>query len=104
MRQLQKAATVAAFLITVGMLIHTVNANIIEPYFLGFEDKTLEILLFSRRCCEGCQIVRVFGFFGFFGCHAAVLVGVATELTVQQRPGQLKLRFGRRCVRGRPEG
>ena len=39
MRQLQKAATIAAFLIAVGMLIHNINANILEPYFLGFEDK-----------------------------------------------------------------
>ena len=38
MRQLQKAATVAAFLISVGMLIHAGNAFYFEPQTLGFED------------------------------------------------------------------
>lgn len=39
MNQLKKAATVAAFLIVAGMLIHNLNAQILEPYTLGFEDK-----------------------------------------------------------------
>lgn len=39
MRQLQKAATIAAFLIAAGMLIHSLNAYYFEPYTLGFEDK-----------------------------------------------------------------
>jgi len=39
MRQLQKAATIAAFLIFVGMLIHNLNALYLEPYTLGFADK-----------------------------------------------------------------
>jgi len=39
MRQLQKAATIAAFLIVAGMLIHNLNALYFEPYTLGFEDK-----------------------------------------------------------------
>jgi hypothetical protein len=39
MRQLQKAATIAAFLIVAGMLIHNLNALYLEPYTLGFEDK-----------------------------------------------------------------
>jgi hypothetical protein len=39
MKQLQKAATIAAFLIVAGMLIHNLNALYLEPYTLGFEDK-----------------------------------------------------------------
>ena len=38
MRQLQKAATIAAFLIVAGMLIHNLNALYLEPQTLGFED------------------------------------------------------------------
>ena len=38
MRQLQKAATIAAFLIVAGMLIHNLNALYLEPYTLGFEN------------------------------------------------------------------
>ncbi len=38
MRQLQKAASIAAFLIVAGMLIHNLNALYIEPYTLGFEN------------------------------------------------------------------
>ena len=38
MRQLQKAATIAAFLIFTGMLIHNLNALYLEPQTLGFED------------------------------------------------------------------
>ncbi len=39
MRRVQKAATIAAFLIVAGMLIHNLNALYLEPYTLGFEDK-----------------------------------------------------------------
>lgn len=39
MSHLKRAATVAAFLIFAGMLIHNLNALVLEPYFLGFEDK-----------------------------------------------------------------
>jgi len=39
MSHLKKAAAVAAFLIFAGMLIHNLNAQVLEPYFLGFEDK-----------------------------------------------------------------
>ena len=39
MNHLKKAASVAAFLIVAGMLIHNLNAQVLEPYFLGFEDK-----------------------------------------------------------------
>lgn len=38
MKQLKTAATVAAFLIVVGMLIHNLNGRYLEPTFLGFED------------------------------------------------------------------
>jgi succinate dehydrogenase hydrophobic anchor subunit len=38
MRQLQKAAMIAAFLIVTGMLIHNLNALYLEPYTLGFEN------------------------------------------------------------------
>ncbi len=38
MQQLQKAATIAAFLIVAGMLIHNLNALYLEPYTLGFTD------------------------------------------------------------------
>ncbi|HJP39577.1 MAG: hypothetical protein QF483_01640 [Gammaproteobacteria bacterium] len=38
MRQLQKAASIAAFLIVAGMLIHNLNALYLEPYTLGFEN------------------------------------------------------------------
>jgi hypothetical protein len=40
MKQLKTAATVAAFLIVVGMLIHNLNGLYLEPTFLGFEDPT----------------------------------------------------------------
>ena len=39
MSQLKRAAAIAAFLIFVGMLVHNLNAQVLEPYFLGFEDK-----------------------------------------------------------------
>jgi hypothetical protein len=38
MKQLKTAATIAAFLIVVGMLIHNLNGLYLEPTFLGFED------------------------------------------------------------------
>jgi succinate dehydrogenase hydrophobic anchor subunit len=38
MRQLQKTAMIAAFLIFAGMLIHNLNALYLEPYTLGFAD------------------------------------------------------------------
>jgi hypothetical protein len=39
MRQLQKAASIAAFLIVAVFLIHNLNALWLEPTYLGFEDK-----------------------------------------------------------------
>jgi hypothetical protein len=42
MQQLKKAATVAAFLIVAGMIIHNINANYVEPYLYGFEDKATD--------------------------------------------------------------
>ena len=39
MNQLKKAASIAAFLIVAGMLIHNLNALYLEPYTLGFVDK-----------------------------------------------------------------
>lgn len=42
MKQLKTAATVAAFLIVVGMLIHNLNGLYLEPTFLGFEDPTAD--------------------------------------------------------------
>ncbi len=42
MRQLQKAASVAAFLIVAGLLIHNLNALYFEPYTLGFENKATD--------------------------------------------------------------
>lgn len=42
MQQLKQAATVAAFLIVAGMLIHNLNALYLEPMFLGFEDKAAD--------------------------------------------------------------
>ena len=42
MKQLKTAATVAAFLIVVGMLIHNLNGLYLEPTFLGFEDPTTD--------------------------------------------------------------
>jgi len=38
MKQLKTAATVAAFLIVIGMLIHNLNGRYLEPTFLGFEN------------------------------------------------------------------
>ena len=40
MKQLKTAATIAAFLIFVGMLIHNLNGEYLEPTFLGFEEPT----------------------------------------------------------------
>jgi len=42
MRQLQQAASVAAFLIVAGLLIHNLNALYFEPYTLGFENKATD--------------------------------------------------------------
>ena len=39
MNRLKKAASIAAFLIVAGMLIHNLNALYLEPYTLGFVDK-----------------------------------------------------------------
>ena len=39
MNHLKKAASIAAFLIVAGLLIHNLNALYLEPYTLGFEDK-----------------------------------------------------------------
>jgi len=39
MQQLKRAAAIAAFIIFAGMLIHNLNAQVLEPYTLGFEDK-----------------------------------------------------------------
>ena len=39
MNQLKKVASIAAFLIVAGMLIHNLNALYLEPYTLGFVDK-----------------------------------------------------------------
>jgi hypothetical protein len=38
MKQLKSAATIAAFLIVIGMLIHNLNGRYLEPTFLGFEN------------------------------------------------------------------
>lgn len=40
MKPLKTAATIAAFLIVVGMLIHNLNGLYLEPTFLGFEEPT----------------------------------------------------------------
>jgi len=40
MKPLKSAATIAAFLIVVGMLIHNLNGLYLEPTFLGFEEPT----------------------------------------------------------------
>ena len=48
MTQLKKAATVAAFLIVLGMLIHNLNALYLEPTFLGFEDKAKDYADMSK--------------------------------------------------------
>lgn len=40
MKQLKTAAALAAFLIFVGMLIHNLNGEYLEPTFLGFEKPT----------------------------------------------------------------
>jgi hypothetical protein len=42
MDQLKKAASIAAFIIVAGMVIHNVNANYVEPYLYGFEDKATD--------------------------------------------------------------
>jgi hypothetical protein len=42
MNQLKQAASIAAFVIVAGMIIHNGNANIVEPYFYGFEDKATD--------------------------------------------------------------
>jgi len=39
MKQLRQAASIAAFIIVAGLLIHYLNALYLEPYTLGFEDK-----------------------------------------------------------------
>jgi hypothetical protein len=39
MKQLRQAASIAAFIIVAGLLIHNLNALYLEPYTLGFEDK-----------------------------------------------------------------
>jgi len=39
MKSLQRAASIAAFLIVIAMLIHNLNALYLEPYTLGFADK-----------------------------------------------------------------
>ncbi len=42
MKHLKQAASVAAFIIFAGMIVHNVNANIVEPFFYGFEDKATD--------------------------------------------------------------
>jgi hypothetical protein len=42
MRSLLKAASVAAFLIFIAMLVHNFNANYYEPEYLGFVDKATD--------------------------------------------------------------
>ncbi len=42
MRVTIKAASTAAFLIVVGLLIHNLNALYLEPYTLGFENKAVD--------------------------------------------------------------
>jgi hypothetical protein len=39
MKQLRQAASIAAFIIVAGLLIHNLNGLYLEPYTLGFEDK-----------------------------------------------------------------
>ncbi|MBT8442480.1 MAG: hypothetical protein KJO76_08845 [Gammaproteobacteria bacterium] len=48
MSHLKKAASIAAFLIFAGMLIHNLNAQVLEPYFLGFEDKARDYADMSK--------------------------------------------------------
>ncbi len=43
-----KAASVAAFLIVAGLLIHNLNALYLEPYTLGFEDKAADYADMSK--------------------------------------------------------
>ncbi len=89
MSHLKRAATVAAFLIFAGMLIHNLNALVLEPYFLGFEDKgkdyadmaKIENALWSFSFTSSGTTHIVVGFsMMILGLYLSELFGAATPV------------------------
>jgi hypothetical protein len=92
MAHLQRAAIVAAFLIVAGMLIHNLNAQVLEPYFLGFEDKArdyadmnkIENALWSFSFTSSGITHLVVGFaMMILGVYLAALFRPATPVAAQ---------------------
>ncbi len=58
LRSLCKAASISAFVILFGMLIHNLNAGYLEPTFLGFVDKATDYGDMSKiqNAIEACSL------------------------------------------------
>jgi len=58
LRSLCKAASIASFIILLGMLIHNLNAGYLEPTFLGFVDKARDYGDMSKiqNAIEACSL------------------------------------------------
>ena len=58
LRRLFRVASIAAFIIFVGMMIHNINASWLEPTYLGFVDKAKDYGDMSKiqNAIEACRM------------------------------------------------
>ena len=86
LRSLCRAASIAAFVIFVGMTIHLVNASYLEPTFLGFVDKAKDYGDMSKiqNAIESCSLDALYlcsfkysGFAHMINGLLMMLLGVA---------------------------
>jgi hypothetical protein len=86
LRSLCKAASIASFVILLGMLIHNLNAGYLEPTFLGFVDKATDYGDMSKiqNAIEACSLDALYlcsfkysGFAHMINGLLMMLLGVA---------------------------
>jgi len=86
LRSLCKAASIASFVILLGMLIHNLNAGYLEPTYLGFVDKAKDYGDMSKiqNAIEACSLDALYlcsfkfsGFAHMINGMLMMLLGVA---------------------------
>jgi len=86
LRSLCKAASIASFVILLGMLIHNLNAGYLEPTYLGFVDKARDYGDMSKiqNAIEACSLDALYlcsfkfsGFAHMINGMLMMLLGVA---------------------------
>jgi len=102
MKSLYRAASVAAFVVLAGMLIHNLNALYLEPTFLGFEDP-------SKDYADMAKIENAIGSFSFTSSgNAHMVVGLslmliavaALEVFRESNPAMSRIAFVAAVVSG----